>query len=64
MNNHDLSFYHIMEIWSDILYDLSNPNGRSIYDSFWQNHRPYYVGVTFVYISFLLFLMYFLLYLK
>ena len=41
----------MLDVWSQIVYDLSNPSGRSIYDAFWQDNRSLYVGHTCILIS-------------
>ena len=49
---------------SEIIYDLCNPNGRSIYDTFWQEDKPYYTGLFFIYTSLFLFLFQIIIYIR
>lgn len=44
----------MFDIWSQIIHDLSNPSGRSVYDAFWQEDRSLYVGHTCILISIVL----------
>ena len=56
MGDYEIFISHILDTWSDIIYDLSHPNGRSVYDAFWQEDRPYYTGMSFIYMSIVLFI--------
>ena len=60
-NDNDLLLL-IIDNWSDILYDLSNPSGRSVYDAFWQDDRPYYTGISFMFLSVLLLIVHVIIY--
>lgn len=50
----ELTFQSVFQTWTDIIYDLTNPSGRSVYDAFWQNDRPYYAGMSLIYLGVLL----------
>lgn len=49
-----ITFQNVYQTWSDVLYDLVRPRGRSVYDTFWQNDRSYYCGMTLIIFSFIL----------
>lgn len=45
------SLKYVYDTWIKIFYDLVHPEGRSIYDTFWVNDRPFVSGITFICIS-------------
>ena len=45
------SLKYVYDTWNQIFYDLVHPEGRSVYDAFWVNDRPFVTGITFVFIS-------------
>ena len=60
----DIIFENIAVSLSEIIYDLNNPNGRSIYDTFWQDNKSYYTGLFFIYVSLFLFLLHCVIYIR
>ena len=46
-----VTFDKVYYTWGNILYDLVRPNGRSVYDTFWQSDRSFFSGITFLIIA-------------
>ena len=46
-----LSVSDMFETWSEVIYDLFNPSGRSVYDAFFYNDRPVHIGYSFLFTS-------------
>ena len=43
--------FDILNTWSQIIYDLVHPKGRSVYDAFWKDDRSYFAGASLIILS-------------